>query len=58
MTELLIRRLHPDAHVPAGAYEGDVLDAREVEPRVARIGAGGEVCVGMKAADEEVGHTR
>lgn len=32
MTELLVRRLHPDAHVPAGAYPGDAgLDLASVE---------------------------
>jgi dUTP pyrophosphatase len=45
VTELLVRRLHPDANVPAGAYPGDAgLDLASVED--AEIGPGERRVVG------------
>jgi dUTP pyrophosphatase len=39
MSELLVRRLHPDARIPAGAYDGDAgLDLASVEE--AELGPG------------------
>ena len=43
---------------PLARPEHDVLDAREVEPGVARIRARRHLRVGVKAADEQFGHTR
>jgi dUTP pyrophosphatase len=51
MTELLIRRLHPDAHVPAGAYEGDAgLDLASVEETVLAPGERRTVATGLAVA--------
>ena len=38
--------------------EHDLLHARQIEPGVARIGAGGHDRVGVQAPDEQFGHTR
>jgi dUTP pyrophosphatase len=56
MTELLIRRLHPDAQMPAGAYEGDAgLDLASVEEAVLAPGERRTVATGLAVAIPE-GH--
>jgi dUTP pyrophosphatase len=56
MTELLIRRLHPDAQMPAGAYEGDAgLDLASVEEAVLAPGERRTVATGLAVAIP-VGH--
>jgi dUTP diphosphatase len=56
MTELLIRRLHPDAQMPAGAYEGDAgLDLASVEDAVLAPGERRTVATGLAVAIPE-GH--
>jgi dUTP pyrophosphatase len=51
MTELLIRRLHPDAQMPAGAYEGDAgLDLASVEEAVLGPGQRRTVATGLAVA--------
>jgi dUTP diphosphatase len=51
MTELLIRRLHPDAQMPAGAYEGDAgLDLASVEEAVLAPGQRRTVATGLAVA--------
>jgi dUTP pyrophosphatase len=51
MTELLIRRLHPDAQMPAGAYEGDAgLDLASVEDAVLAPGERRTVATGLAVA--------
>ena len=49
MTELLVRRLHPDARVPTAAYDGDAgLDLASVEE--AELGPGERCTVGTGIA--------
>ena len=56
MTELIIRRLHPDAQMPAGAYEGDAgLDLASVEEAVLAPGERRTVATGLAVAIPE-GH--
>jgi dUTP pyrophosphatase len=56
MTELLIRRLHPDAQMPAGVYEGDAgLDLASVEEAVLAPGERRTVATGLAVAIPE-GH--
>ena len=51
MTELLVRRLHPDAQMPAGAYDGDAgLDLASVEEVVLRPGERHTVATGLAVA--------
>lgn len=51
MTELLIRRLHPDAQMPAGAYDGDAgLDLASVEEAVLAPGERRTVGTGLAVA--------
>jgi dUTP pyrophosphatase len=51
MTELLIRRLHPDAWMPAGAYDGDAgLDLASVEEAVLAPGERRTVATGLAVA--------
>jgi dUTP pyrophosphatase len=51
MTELLIRRLHPDAQMPAGAYDGDAgLDLASVEEAVLAPGERRTVATGLAVA--------
>jgi dUTP pyrophosphatase len=51
MTELLIRRMHPDAQMPAGAYEGDAgLDLASVEEAVLAPGERRTVATGLAVA--------
>jgi dUTP pyrophosphatase len=51
MTKLLIRRLHPDAQMPAGAYEGDAgLDLASVEEAVLAPGERRTVSTGLAVA--------
>jgi dUTP pyrophosphatase len=51
MTELLVRRLHPDAVVPAGAYLGDAgLDLASVEEVVLEPGRRRTVATGLAVA--------
>ena len=51
MTELLVRRLHPDAQMPAGAYEGDAgLDLASVEEVVLGPGERQTVATGLAVA--------
>ena len=51
MTELLIRRLHPDAHMPAGAYAADAgLDLASVEEAVLAPGERRTVATGLAVA--------
>lgn len=51
MTELLVRRLHPDAHMPAGAYPGDAgLDLASVEEVVLGPGERATVATGLAVA--------
>ena len=51
MTELLVRRLHPDALVPAGAYPGDAgLDLASVEEVVLEPGQRRMVATGLAVA--------
>jgi dUTP pyrophosphatase len=51
MTELLVRRLHPDAVVPAGAYRGDAgLDLASVEEAVLAPGERRTVATGLAVA--------
>jgi dUTP pyrophosphatase len=51
MTELLIRRLHPDAQLPAGAYEGDAgVDLASVEEAVLAPGQRRTVATGLAVA--------
>jgi dUTP pyrophosphatase len=51
MTELLVRRLHPDAQMPAGAYEGDAgLDLASVEEAVLAPGERRTVATGLAVA--------
>ena len=50
MTELLVRRLHPDAQMPAGAYDGDAgLDLASVEEAVLAPGERRTVATGLAA---------
>jgi dUTP pyrophosphatase len=54
MTELLIRRLHPDAQMPAGVYEGDAgLDLASVEEAVLAPGERRTVATGLAVAIPE-----
>ena len=51
MTELLVRRLHPDAQIPAGAYDGDAgLDLASVEEVVLGPGERHTVATGLAVA--------
>jgi len=51
MTELLVRRLHPDAQMPAGAYDGDAgLDLASVEEVVLGPGERHTVATGVAVA--------
>jgi len=51
MTELLVRPLHPDAQMPAGAYDGDAgLDLASVEEVVLEPGARHTVATGLAVA--------
>src|SRR6476660_8799985 len=51
MTELLVRRLHPDAHLPAGAYPGDAgLDLASVEDVALGPGERATVATGLAVA--------
>ena len=51
MTELLVRRLHPDAKMPAGAYPGDAgLDLASVEDVVLAPGERRTVATGLAVA--------
>jgi dUTP diphosphatase len=51
MTELLVRRLHPDAQMPAGAYDGDAgLDLASVEDVVLGPGERHTVATGLAVA--------
>ena len=51
MTELLVRRLHPDAQMPAGAYDGDAgLDLASVEEAVLAPGERYTVATGLAVA--------
>jgi len=51
MTELLVRRLHPDAQMPAGAYDGDAgLDLASIEEVVLRPGERHTVATGLAVA--------
>ncbi|HKV69304.1 MAG TPA: dUTP diphosphatase [Gaiellales bacterium] len=51
MTELLVRRLHPDARMPAGAYDGDAgLDLASVEEVVLGPGERHTVATGLAVA--------
>ena len=51
MTELLVRRLHPDAQMPAGAYDGDAgLDLASVEEVVLGPGERLTVATGLAVA--------
>ncbi|MGN6379346.1 MAG: dUTP diphosphatase [Gaiellales bacterium] len=51
MTELLVRRLHPDAQLPAGAYPGDAgLDLASVEDAVLEPGERRVVGTGLAVA--------
>src|SRR5689334_24871912 len=51
MTELLVRRLHPDAQMPAGAYDGDAgLDLASVEEVVLGPGERQTVATGLAVA--------
>jgi len=51
MTEVLVSRLHPDAQMPAGAYEGDAgLDLASVEEVVLGPGERRTVATGLAVA--------
>ena len=51
MTELLVRRLHPDAAVPATAYAGDAgLDLASVEEAELRPGERRTIAMGIAVA--------
>jgi dUTP pyrophosphatase len=51
MTELLIRRLHPEAQMPAGAYQADAgLDLASVEEAVLAPGERRTVATGLAVA--------
>jgi dUTP pyrophosphatase len=51
VTELLVRRLHPDAQLPAGAYPGDAgLDLASVEDAVLEPGERRVVGTGLAVA--------
>ncbi|HEY7257767.1 MAG TPA: dUTP diphosphatase [Gaiellales bacterium] len=51
MTELLVRRLHPDAAVPATAYDGDAgLDLASVEEAELRPGERRTISTGIAVA--------
>ena len=51
MTELLVRRLHPDAQMPAGAYDGDAgLDLASIEEVVLGPGERHTVATGLAVA--------
>jgi dUTP diphosphatase len=51
MTDLLVRRLHPDAHIPAGAYPGDAgLDLASVEEVELGPGERATVATGLAVA--------
>jgi dUTP diphosphatase len=51
MTELLVRRLHPDARMPAAAYPGDAgLDLASVEDAVLEPGRRRTVATGLAVA--------
>jgi len=51
MTELLVRRLHPDAAVPAAAYDGDAgLDLASVEEAELRPGERRTISTGIAVA--------
>jgi dUTP pyrophosphatase len=51
MTELLVRRLHPDATIPAAAYDGDAgLDLASVEEAELAPGERRTIATGIAAA--------
>jgi dUTP pyrophosphatase len=51
MTELLVRRLHPDAQMPVGAYDGDAgLDLASIEEAVLGPGERRTVATGLAVA--------
>jgi dUTP pyrophosphatase len=51
MTELLVRRLHPDAVLPAGAYPGDAgLDLASIDEVVLEPGRRATVATGLAVA--------
>ena len=51
MTQLLVRRLHPDAQMPAGAYDADAgLDLASVEEVVLGPGERHTVATGLAVA--------
>jgi len=51
MTELLVRRLHPDAQMPAGASDGDAgLDLASIEEVVLQPGERHTVATGLAVA--------
>jgi deoxyuridine 5'-triphosphate nucleotidohydrolase len=51
MTDLLVRRIHPDAHLPAGAYPGDAgLDLASVEEVTLAPGERATVATGLAVA--------
>lgn len=51
MTELLVRRLHPDAAVPAAAYDGDAgLDLASIEEAELRPGERRTISTGIAVA--------
>jgi dUTP diphosphatase len=51
MTELLVRRLHPDAAIPAAAYEGDAgLDLASVEEAELAPGERRTIATGIAVA--------
>jgi len=51
MTELLVRRLHPDAAIPAAAYDGDAgLDLASVEEAELRPGERCTISTGIAVA--------
>src|SRR2546423_15709800 len=51
MTDLLVRRLHPDAHLPAGAYPGDAgLALASVEDVALEPGERATVATGLAVA--------
>lgn len=51
MTTLYVRRIHPDAQIPAGAYAGDAgLDLASVEDAVLRPGERRTIATGLAVA--------
>jgi dUTP pyrophosphatase len=51
MTTLYVRRIHPDAQIPAGAYPGDAgLDLASVEDVVLRPGERRTIATGLAVA--------